>query len=331
MKIKLNTISEMPIAIDSYGDKVSILLNLDRHPRDQPFALIEKALFGGKGEIFTQDRFIKFKSNGGFSKLKKQETVNYSDITELETFNGSTGLTWKLSGATGEFETSLMFYGKVKGLNPWDIFWYDIDEFPVRSGAFYALLSEVLPRTGLASDLKPSTVKRKLEEAIDIFEGNRNVEDLGLKLNLADAGYPRFTVMQRAVADFLAGTAIATESTRDSYLKIFRNLDNIFIRILKKLMPEFNAGMGNLFNREQKISNADEKFKRLSSRWYLRQIANLHFASKYLSKDEIRIWSTKIVRPRAMAHNAGKVRTLSIKLPELKVFEEAIASLENNG
>jgi hypothetical protein len=58
----------MPIAIDSYGDKVSNLLNLDRHPRDQPFALIKKALFGGKGEIFIQNRFIKFKSNGSFSK-----------------------------------------------------------------------------------------------------------------------------------------------------------------------------------------------------------------------------------------------------------------------
>ena len=63
MKIELNTLSEMPITIDSYGDKVSILLNLDRHSRDQPFALVEKAMFGGKGEIFTQDSFIKFKSN----------------------------------------------------------------------------------------------------------------------------------------------------------------------------------------------------------------------------------------------------------------------------
>lgn len=328
MKIELNTLSEMPIAIDSYGDKVSTLLNLGSHLREQPFALIEKAMFGGKGEIFTQDGFIKFKSNGSFSKLKKRETINYSDITELETFNSSTGLTWNLSGTTGKFEIGLMFYGKVKGFNPWDIFWYDIDEFPVRSGAFYDLLSEVLPGTGLTTGLKSSSVKRKLEEAIDIFEGNRDVKDLDLKLNLGDASYPRFTVMQRAFADFLAGTAIATESTRDSYLEIFRGLDGIFIRILKILMPEFNAGMGNLFTREQKISNADEKFKRLSSIWYLRQIASLHFASKYLPEDETRVWSTKVVRPRAMSRNTGKIRTLSIKLPPLEVFEEAIEKLE---
>jgi hypothetical protein len=277
----------MPIAIDSYGEKVSALLNLE-----------------------------------------KQETVNYSDVTELETFNSSTGLSWVFSGANGEFKIGLMFYGKVKSFNPWDIFWYDIDEFPARYGAFYNLLSEVLPRTGVASDLKSSSVKRKLEEAIDIFEGNRDVKDLNLKLNLGDASYPRFTVMQRAFADFLAGTAIATGSTRDSYLEIFRNLDGIFIRILKHLMPEFNAGMGNLFTREQKISDADEKFKRLSSIWYLRQIANLNFASKYLPEDETGVWPTKVVRPRAMTRNTGKVRTLSIKLPELSVFEEAIASLE---
>ncbi len=328
MKIELNTLSEMPIAIDSYGEKVSILLNLDRHPRDHPFALIEKAMFGGKGEIFTSDRFIKFKSNGGFSKLKKQETINYSDIAEFETFNSSTGLTWVLSGATGQFKIGLMFYGKVRGLNPWDIFWYDIDEFPVRSGAFYALLSEVLPRTGLTSDLKSSAVKRKLEEAIDIFEGSRDVKDLNLKLNLGDASYPRFTVMQRAFADFLAGTASATESTRDSYLEIFRDLDGIFMRILKHLMPEFNAGMGNLFTREQKICNADEKFKRLSSIWYLRQIANLNFASKYLSKDETQVWPMKVVQPRARTTTTGNRRTISIKLPELEVFEKAIESLE---
>lgn len=182
----------MPIAIDSCGEKVSALLNLGGRLGDQPFALIGKAMFGGKGEIFTQDRYIKFKANGGFSKLKKQETVNYSDVTELETFNSSTGLEWVLSGANGEF----------------------------------------------------------------------------------------------------------------------------------------NAGMGNLFTREQKISDADEKFKRLSSIWYLRQIANLNFASKYLPEDETGVWPTKVVRPRAMTRSTGKIRTLSIKLPELSVFEEAIKSLE---
>lgn len=328
MRIELNTLSEMPIAIDSYGAKVSVLLNLDRNPADQPFALIEKAMFGGKGEIFTRDRFIKFKSNGGFSKLKKQQTVNYSDITELETFNSSDGLTWVLKGATGEFKIGIMFYGKVRGISPWNIFWYDIDEFPVRSGAFYALLSEVLPGTGLTSDLSSSSVKRKLEEAIDVFEGTRDVKDLNLKLNLGDASYPRFTVMQRAFADFLAGTAIATESTRDSYLEVFRKLNGIFIRMLRHLMPEFNAGMGNLFTREQKISNADEKFKRLSSIWYLRQIANLQFASKYLPEDETRVWPMKVVQPRARTTTTGNRRTSSIKLPDLEVFEEAIKSLE---
>ena len=328
MRIELTTLSEMPVAIESYGDKVSSLLNLGSHLRDQPFAVIQKKMFGGKGEIFTEDRVIKFKSNGGFTKLKSQETVNYSDIVEFKPFGSSTSLEWNFNGSAGEFSIGLIFYGSVKGINPRDVFWYEIDDFPLRSRAFYTLISKVLPETGVTLDLKAQAVSLKLKEAIEFFEGRRTAEDIGFELNLNNAKYPGFAAIQEAFARFLAGTSLATETNRDSYLDIFRSLDGIFVRILKKLMTEYNTKLGNIFNREQKIYEADEKFQRLSAIWYLRQIANLHFASEYLPEDETRAWPMKVLQPRARHHTSNNRRTVSIKLPEPEVYEEAIEKLE---
>ncbi len=328
MRIKLNTLSEMPIAVDSYGEKVSIMLNLGSHLREQPFAVIEKKMFGGKGEIFAQDRYISFKSNGSFSKLKKEKTVNYSDIVEFEPFNGSTGLEWNFVGNTGKFTIGLVFYGKVKGIGPQNIFWYDLKEFPARSGAFYKLLSDVIPRTGLTANLKTSAVKNQLEEAMAVFYGDKTAEDIGLKLSLADVKYPGFSALQIAFSTLLAATTTATDSTKDSYLDLFKSLDSIYIKILKKLMIDYNAKLGNLFTREQKIYEADEKFQRLSSLWYLRQIMNLHFAEKNLPEDENLAWPFKVLKPRARTYRGGKVTSVEIKLPEPEIYEEAIAKLE---
>lgn len=229
-------------------------------------------------------------------------------------------------GLTGEFEIGLEFYGRVKGIYPRDIFWYEVDDFPKRSGEFYKLLAEVLPRTGLTSDLRASTVKHKLEEAIDLFEGNRTLADTDLKIAGENAKYPGFTALQYAFSNYLAGTAIATETTSDDYLDIFRSLDSIYVRILKKLMTEYNSKLGNIFNREQKIYEADEKFQRLSSLWYLRQMVNLHFASKYLPEEETKAWPMKVLKPRARTGYSNKIKTVTIKLPEPEIYEEAIAA-----
>ncbi|MCK5841784.1 MAG: hypothetical protein KAH31_06440 [Candidatus Sabulitectum sp.] len=328
MKIKLNTLSEMPIAVDSYGEKVSILLNLGSHLREQPFALIEKKMFGGSGEVFTPDRFISFKSNGGFSKLKKEKTINYSDIVEFEPFNGSTGLEWNFAGTTGKFTIGLMFYGNVKGIGPQNIFWYDIKEFPARAAAFYKLLSEVIPKTGLTANLKTSAVKNQLEEAMAVFNEEKTAGDIGLKLPLADVKYPGFHALQIAFSTLLAATTMATDSTKDSYLDIFKSMDRIYISILKKLMVDYNAKLGNLFTREQKIYEADEKFQRLSSLWYLRQIINLSFAAKYLPEDETLAWPLKVLKPRARTYRGSRVTSVEIKLPATEIYEDAIAMLE---
>jgi len=329
VKIKLSTLSEMPIAVDSYGEKVSIMLNLGNHLREQPFAAIEKKMFGGRGEVFAQDRYISFKSNGSFSKLKKEETINYSDIGEFEPFNGSTGLEWNFAGTTGKFTIGLMFYGKVKGIGPQNIFWYDLKEFPPRSGAFYKLLSAVIPRTGLTANLKTSAVKNQLEEAMAVFNAEKTAEDIGLKLSLADVKYPGFSALQIAFSTLLAATTIATETTRDSYLEVFRSLDRIYINILKKLMVDYNAKLGNMFTREQKIYEADEKFQRLSSLWYLRQIMNLHFAEKHLPEAETTAWPLKVLKPRARTYQRNNMSKVEINLPTHEIYEEAIAHFDN--
>jgi len=90
-------------------------------------------------------------------------------------------------------------------------------------------------------------------------------------------------------------------------------------------MVEYNRKLGNIFNRQQKICEADEKFQRLSSIWYLRQMASLHFASKHLPEDQTRAWPMKVLKPRAREGSRNNMKTLSIKLPEPEVYQEAIA------
>lgn len=323
MRIDKSVLTEMPIAIDNYGDKVATLLNLGVSLRDQPFAIIEKKLLGAKGEIFTTDRFIKFKANRGFSKLKEQEVVNYSDVTEFHQSNASTWLNCEFKGASGKFEVGLVFYGMVKALPPRDVFWYQVDDFPSRSAAFYKLLKVIVPGSGFTHDLKASSLKNRLENAIEFFEGNRRTEDMNL--NLANVVEPGFFVLQQAFSLFLAGTTLANHSNRDNYLEVYRSLDNIYVRILRKLMVECNETMGNIFNREKKIYEADEKFQKLSSLWYLRQIASLHFASKYLPKEETRVWPMKVLKPRARIYRTNTMAKLQIKLPTPEEYEEAIA------
>ncbi len=325
MRIGLETLEKMPAAVDSYGEKAGTLLNLGARLRDQPFALLSRKLFGGSGEVFTRDRYISFKSNGGFTKLKEQVSIPYSDVTVFEPSNGSTGLDWTFRSQEGSFSIGLVYYGSVKGIAPRDIFWYQMKEFPERSGAFFKLLSAVVPETGFTSELKPSSVKRDMENALTLLEGNASQGDPGIT---APGPYPEFTAFQLAFSRFLAGTTMANDDNADEYLAVFRSMDRAFAAILKKLMTEYNAGMGGLFSREQKIYEADDKFQRLSSLWYLRQMANLHFASKHLAKEDIRHWSLKVLKPRARRYSSNGRPTIEIKLPPMEDYEEALAALD---
>ncbi|MBD3277924.1 MAG: hypothetical protein GF388_06475 [Candidatus Aegiribacteria sp.] len=329
MKIKLDTLEKSAAAVNSYGDKVTKLLNLGSHLREQPFAVIDRKMLGASGEVFTTDRYIEFKSNKGFSKLKKQETVNYSDVTKFEPSNRSNYLNWDFSTSDDKFTIGLIFYGKVKGIAPRNILWYDKEGFPVRSVAFYELLSNVVPKTGLTGELKTAPLKNTLQDAIAFFQGTRSAEDIGLKLNPGIAQYAEFYALQVAFSKFLAGTTLATESTTDAYLDIYRSLDNIYITILQKLKEEYNSSLGNIFSREQKIYEADEKFQRLSSIWYLRQMAYLHFASRHLSENEDNVWPLAILKPRARRFSRNNRDTVVIKLPDQEEYDEAIAAVKD--
>jgi len=328
MQIKMDTMEKAPIAVDSYGEKVSKLLNLGSHLRDQPFAVIDRGMFGAKGEIFTTDQYIEFKSNKGFSKLKKKETINYADVTVFQPNNASHYLNWDFETADEKFTIGLVFYGTVKGINPRDILWYDKEGFPLRSAAFYKLLSSVVPKTGLTGELKTGPLKTALQNAIEFFLGNRSAEDIGLELNQGNAQYAEFYALQTEFSKFLAGTTLATESTADAYLDVYKSLDDIYIKILQKMKEEFNTKLGNIFSRHQKISEADEKFQRLSSVWYLRQMIHLHFASHHLGEDEDKVWPLSILKPRARRYSRNNRETLEIKLPSPEEYDKAIAAMK---
>ncbi|OPL19481.1 MAG: hypothetical protein AVO35_10720 [Candidatus Aegiribacteria sp. MLS_C] len=69
MNFEPDTLSKVPAALDTYGARVSSLLNTGEDLRGLPFAFVEKKMLGGKGELFLRDRCIRFRSNGGFNKL----------------------------------------------------------------------------------------------------------------------------------------------------------------------------------------------------------------------------------------------------------------------
>ena len=327
MNIGLDTLSTRQASVDQYGEKVAKLLNLGENPAEMPFALFEKKMLGGKGEVFTSHSYTSFKSNGGFTKLKKKVEVPYSDITSLEFNNASFWMEWKLSGDNGGFKLGLIYYGKVRGASPNDLFWYEKDEFPRRSEAFYSLLSAVLPKTGLTIELKPEKVRRRLDDALECFLGNRTLEEIGLQPVLGNSLRPRYAAVQNAFGWFLAGTAVATEDSRDGWLELFGRLDSIFARMIETLREEIITVNGGVLSGESRINEAGDKFSRLSSIWYLRQIANLHFASRYLPEEEVRAWPMKILIPRSRTGMRNNRTTVYINLPDEETFEEALSAL----
>ena len=329
MNFEADTLSVVSAGVEEYGGKVSALLNMGEDLRSLPFASIEKKMFGGKGELFLGDRYLSFKSNGGFTKLKKKESVNYAEVTELSANNASNSLDWKFIGGGGSFSVGLVYYGRVKGINPRDIFWYDIDGFPERSGAFYSLVSAILPNTGLTGDLKPAVIRRTLQDALEYFQGSRSIEDSGMKDIVGNSLHPRYSAMVEAFTMFLAGTAASSDATADGYLDIFSDLDRIFASMLGTLRESLAAFKPGLLTGDRQVYDMGERFERLSSVWYIRQIAALHFASDRLDDDDIRHWSMLVLKPRARETTRNNRRMVSIELPEPEIFDKAISELTN--
>lgn len=327
MNFSPDTVSAIRDAAARYGDSVSSLLALGEHTREIPCAMIEKRMLGAEGELFLRDRYVSFKSNGGFTKLKKQEALPYREVTGLEAHNGSTFLDWKFTGANGSFRVGLVYYGRVQGISPRDIFWYDKEGFPERSGAFYSLISVVLPQTGLTSDLKPGVVKGILQDALEYFLGRRSLEDSGMKDAVGNSLYPEYSAMVEAFTRFLAGTAAASGSAKDEFADLFGKLNRIFADMLGHLREETSVFGPGLLTGEQKVYDMGEKFERLSSVWYLREIAALHFAHGLVSPEESERWPLKVLKPRARETMRNNRRMVSIELPPLEVFDEALQKL----
>ncbi|MBN2608657.1 MAG: hypothetical protein JXA64_06040, partial [Candidatus Fermentibacteraceae bacterium] len=255
------------------------------------------------------------------------ESVPYSEITKLQANNASNFLDWKFVGTGGCFKVGLVYYGSIRGISPRDIFWYDIDNFPERSGAFYSLVSTILPRTGLTGELKPAAVRRALQDSLEYFQGTRSLEDSGMKDTVGNSLYPRYSAMVEAFTRFLAGTAASPEAAVDDFLGIFGDLDRIFAEMLAVLRDSLSGFKPGIFTGDQQVFDMGERFERLSSIWYLRQIAALHFASGRLDAEKVRHWSLKVLKPRARVRMQNNRKTVSIELPGPEVFEQALKEL----
>jgi hypothetical protein len=248
-------------------------------------------------------------------------------VTGLETSSSSFFIDWKFTGSGDSFKVGLVFYGRVKGINPRDIFWYELEEFPLRSGAFYSLVSAILPETGLAAGLKPAEVRRTLRDALEYFLGTRSIDDSGLKDAVGNSLYPEYSAMVEAFTRFLAGTAAASAESTGAFLDIFRDLDGIFADMVSHLRESMAGFKPGRFTGDRQVYDMGEKFERLSTIWYLRQIAALHFAGRHLTEEETKAWPIRILKPRAVERMSNNRRTVSIDLPGQEVFDEALERL----
>lgn len=324
MKIDLDTLDKQKDLATRHGGAVAALLGLNDGLDRQPLFEIERGLLGAAGEVLAGDRFLEFKSDKGFGKLKSSRSVSYSDITEVAFDGLASWHRWVFSGATGRFEIMFTYYGSHNGIGPGDHMWYDADTFPARSLAFWQAVGAILPRTGVApARYSVSTVEDSLEEAVSSFEQTSQLASDGFMQVSQNDSYAPWTALYNSFSWFVAGAASSSGEAEESWLRLFRKLDTQYARILTRFLSEIERQGGRLLEKETAILSLGDQFQRLSALWYLRQLLRLHLAEKHMQQDEIRHWTLKLLTPRARIYSNER----KIQLPPRELFEEQISSL----
>jgi hypothetical protein len=327
MKIDLDSLEKQKELASKHGGAVADLLSLDGSLDRQLLFELDRGLLGAKGEVLTADRYVNFKSDKSFSKLKSLQSINFCDIVEVRFDGLASWNRWTFCGAPGKFELMLVYYGSHNGIGPGDHMWYDVDTFPERSGIFWRVLRAMLPRTGIGTGFDAcSKVGSRLEEAVAAFEGSSQLAFDGLTQVTRNDVYAPWTALYEAFSWFLAGAAACSEESSRSWIGLFRKLDGCYARILIRFQAEIERQGGRMLDRESAILSLGDQFMRLSSLWYLRQMLRLHLAEKHISQEEIRPWTLKLLTPRARTYS----NQMKIQIPGKEIFEQQIADLQGS-
>jgi hypothetical protein len=322
MRIDQDTGSRMAATAAEHGESVAALTGLEGSLAEQPLFQIDRGLLGSKGEVFTRDRYLSFKSDKAFRKAREITTVDYSAIADVVFDGGASWLRWTFKGSGGGFEVELSNYSGRNGLSPSQIVWYDVDTYPARSALFFEVVKGIVSESALAMKFYPSYISRQIEESVSAFEQSPTLVSDSLS---QPNPFHLWTGMFEAFSAFLAGTTQSTETTAPALLEIFRDLDGFYARIIERFMKEIAEKSGTLLFKESAINNLSDQFDRLTAIWYIRQIIRLNFADRHLDPSRICPWSLSILTPRALY--AGN--KLSIKLRETEMYEEEIRNLRS--
>ncbi len=295
-------------------------LSLDRR---EAFVTIDTGLLGAKGEVLGSDRRVFFRSDRGLRKAKKVETIPYGEVTSVAFDGTGPFFRWTFSSEKGSFDLGLVNYEGRNGLGAREIFWYDLEEYPVRSGLFCRAARLVLSRSAALSLFDhPALVSRRIEEAVTAFETSPRL--MTQSISQPDPYYLWSGVFD-GFCSFVAGATLSGEEDESGWVELFLSLDGIYARILSRFLKEIEDLSGPSLSKETAIFGLGDMFDRLTAIWYARQIARLHFAGTRIDRAKIREWDIRLLTPRAL-QAGGK---LSIKLRERSMYEEEIRLLQS--
>ncbi|MDM7992243.1 MAG: hypothetical protein QUS11_02910 [Candidatus Fermentibacter sp.] len=321
MRIDAGTADAMDALSWERLDAVSTMLGLPAALAPGAFVTLDSGLFGTKGEVLTPEGHVSFKCDKGLKKTKKAVTTLYREVTSIEFDGTGPFFRWTFRGAGGGFDLELSNYEGRNGLGARQIFWYDIEDYPVRSGLFYRAAGQVVSRSAARSHFDhPSPVSRRIEEAVSSFEAGPGL--VSESLSQPDP-YFLWAGVFDGFCSFLAGSTMACDSDASGWVDLFMSLDGFYARILTRFLKEIDERSGPSLSRESSILALSDQFDRLSALWYARRIARLHFAEGRVDSQRIREWNPSLLTPRAL-QAGGRI---SIRLRERSMYEEEIRLL----
>lgn len=321
MRIDAGTADAMEAMTGERLDAISSMLGLPAVLAPGAFVTLDSGLFGMNGEVLTPEGHVFFKCDKGLKKPKKAVTTLYREVTSIEFDGTGPFFRWTFKGPDGGFDLELANYDGRNGLGARQIFWYDIDGYPVRSGLFYRAAGQVVSRSGARSLFDhPSPVSRRIEEAVSAFETSPGLVSGSLS---QPNPYFLWSGVFDGFCSFLAGSTMACDADAPGWVDLFLSLDGFYARILTRFLKEIDERSGPSLSRESSILALSDQFDRLSALWYARRIARLHFAEGRLDAQRIREWNPSLLTPRAL-QAGGKV---SIRLRERSMYEEEIRLL----
>lgn len=321
MRIDAGTADSLDAMTGERLDALSSMLGLPAGLDPGAFVTLDPGLFGTKGEVLTPEGHVSFKCDNGLKKLKKEVTTLYREVTSVEFDGTGPFFRWAFRGPDGGFDLELSNYEGRNGLGARQIFWYDIDEYPVRSGLFYRAAGQVVSRCAARSLFDhPSPVSRRIAEAVAAFEASPWLVTESLS---QPNPYILWAGLFDGFCSFLAGSTMACDADAQGWVELFLSLDGFYARILTRFLREIDERSGPSLSREPSILALSDQFDRLSALWYARRIARLHFAEGRLDVQRIREWNPSLLTPRAL-QAGGKV---SIRLRERSMYEEEIRLL----